>query len=493
MALDRNNIFFSELTVRDRISKAKIRLNKEFPFFSYMVESLQLIESKNVETIGIDVKGRCYYNPDFIAKLTDEEIVGVLCHEVHHPALRHFQRQGHRTILVNGGSLWNVAIDIADNYLLQQNNLTIPSCGIIPNKTSVDVFGITVQNIDKKSSEEMYEEILAGLEKNGAKRVKPRRGGENSGQQGQEGAGGQSGENEPGTDKKKGKGKGSEKSADQKDDDYTTEHGKAKSFDEHIQLTEDEKADAGKEGKEGAEKEGKGKGKDGDQSADSAGAGDSEGDSPDVDWQKIVAEAFNHAKMIGKAPAGFDRYFEELHSAKVNWRALLRKTIASFIPYDFTYRRPNKKYISQDIYMPTTYGETIRVLCSIDTSGSISQKDLTDYLSEMIGISKTFSNVEFRVLTHDTEVHDNIPIYNGHVNKIKQLKIHGGGGTSHVPLYEYIEKNKRQWNTTLLVSFTDGYSCYPERRPKIETIFVLSGGHCPKEQMPTWGKVVTIE
>jgi len=448
--IDKRNMFDSSLTTEDRISRSKIKLNKAFPFFAYIVEHLRFKENNSLPTIGVDIKGNCQYNKEFIDKLPEEELMGVLCHEVQHPALRHFQRQGHRTVLVNGGSLWNTAIDISNNYLLLQNNLQLPAKGLIPQGNSIAVYGVTVDNISDKGAEEIYEELLAGLEKNGAEKQETSGGGES----------------------------------------YETGDGEqAGSFDEHIESSEDggEESNGGGSGGEEKDDSETGKGK-------AEGEQGEEQDFPDVDWDKVVAEAFNHAKMIGKAPAGFERYFDELHKPKINWRTILRKTIASFLPYDYTYRRPNRRYVAHGIYMPSIYGESIRVICSIDTSGSISQNDLESYVSEMIGISKSYSNVEFHVLTHDTEVHDDIPIYNGHVNKIKQLKIHGGGGTSHLPLYERIEKNRRKYNTNLLISFTDGYSQFPDKRPKVETVFVLSGGHCPKEQMPDWSyRVVTLD
>ena len=455
--IDKTNIFFAELSTEDRLSKAKIKLNKSFPFFAYVVEHLRFKETDKVPTMGVDIKGNCYYNKAFVDKLPEPQLMGVLCHEVQHPALRHFQRQGHRNILVNGQSLWNVAIDIADNYLLIQNGLELPPEGIIPSGNSVQVFNVTVDNLDIKSAEEIYEELLAGLEKNGAKKVKGKdKGGKGQGQPGQGGG-------EPG-------------------DEYESD-GKAGSFDQHIM-----------DGVDG-EEEGKGTGKGGDKEGkEASGAGGEEEGMPKVDWDKVVAEAFNHAKMIGKSPAGFDRYFEELHAPKVNWRTLLRKTIASYLPYDYTYRRPNKKYACHDLYMPSIYGESVRVICSIDTSGSISQQDLEAYISEMIGISKSFSNVEFRVLTHDTEVHDDIPIYNGHVNKIKQLKIHGGGGTDSRPVYEHIKKNRYARETKLLICFTDGFTVWPEKQVRdLYTICCLSGGHCPKENVPSWIKTIVIE
>ena len=76
------------------------------------------------------------------------------------------------------------------------------------------------------------------------------------------------------------------------------------------------------------------------------------------------------------------------------------------------------------------------------------------------------------------------------------MKLHGGGGTSHIPLFEYIEKKRVSWDmdSTIVVSFTDGYSDFPEKRPLVDnTIFILSTNHCPIEDIPKWGQVVSLQ
>lgn len=437
-----SNIFDVVLSTEDKISKAKIKLHKETPFFSYLVEHLRFQESTKVPSMGVDAKGNCYYNKEFVDKLPDSQIKGVIAHEVLHPALRHIQRCNGRNIMVNGGSLWNIAIDIAANLLLVENGFDLPSEGLIPRNNQITVFNSTITDLDNKSAEEIYEELKAKLKQmveEGSAKVVP--------------SGFTQGDGKP-----------------------------AKGFDEHIQGEEEEEK---KEGQGKGDKEQQGKG--GNQPEES------DGQVPSIDWDKAVSEAYNHAKMIGKSPAGFERMFEELHKSKVNWRTILRRTVASMIPFDHTYRKPNKKYLSHDVYVPSLHGESIKVLVSIDTSGSIGQQELTDFMSEVIGISKSFSQVDFHVLTHDVDVHDDIPVYNGHINTLRNLKLHGGGGTSHIPLYEYIKKKKLSKQTKLLVSFTDGYSDYPERRPNVETIFILAGAHTNKENMPKWGKVICLE
>ena len=48
--IDKTNIFFAELSTEDRLSKAKIKLNKSFPFFAYVVEHLRFKETDKVPT-----------------------------------------------------------------------------------------------------------------------------------------------------------------------------------------------------------------------------------------------------------------------------------------------------------------------------------------------------------------------------------------------------------------------------------------------------------
>jgi len=436
------NIFEVNLSTRDRISKSKINIHRRTPFFSYLIEHLNFVKNNTVLTMGVDKKANCFYNSEFVDKLESNELDGLLAHEVMHLALNHPERGKGKEITINGDSLWNIAIDISVNHLLVENDFRLPKYGIIPKNGVVTVYGITVENIPDKSSEEIYEELKGQLKQL--------------------------------MQKQKGKGK-----KDNDDESSITVSGfdedEGKGFDQH---------EWNKNSGEGSQKTDKsGNSKESEISDKIQGK----------NWDKIIAEAYHHAKLIGKSPAGFEREFENLHKHKLNWRTILRRTVASKIPYDLTYRRPNKKYLWGDIYQPSFTGEKIKVVCSIDTSGSMSQDDLTDIVSELLGISRSFSQVEFRLLTHDVSVHDDIPITYNHEQKLKSIKLHGGGGTSHVPLYEYIKTKGIQRETKLLISFTDGYSEFPEKRPVVDTTFVLTGGHCSTSDMPSWGDIICLE
>ncbi|MHA1855006.1 MAG: VWA-like domain-containing protein, partial [Promethearchaeota archaeon] len=118
-----------------------------------------------------------------------------------------------------------------------------------------------------------------------------------------------------------------------------------------------------------------------------------------------------------------------------------------------------------------TIKENISVVIGIDTSGSIGQEELTEFLSEVVGIARTYNNIKMRLLTHDYEIQDDYEVRNGNIKKIMNLKIHGDGGTSHKCVYDYIKQKKI--DCRVLVLFTDGYSDLEEIKSDIKTIIVL--------------------
>ena len=471
-----------DLSAPDKISKSKITLNREQPFFAYLVEHLRIKPDTQGKlpcpTMGVDAKGNCIYSEKFVVALKQEELVGLLAHEVMHVANEHIPRRRERNLIVNGIMLWNICADLVVDQMLLSNGFTLPSLEghVYPQNNQAEIFDTVVENISEKSVEDIYEELQAQLKQ----MVQDGRAQEGQPQQGQ-GQGQGSSDSGDGESEEEGQDSGNQQQNQSRGKNYNTSGKTPSTLDEHME--------GGSAGDKAQDSKGDGKETDGNgMPKESQG-----GNMPDVDWKKIMAEAVNHAKMRGQIPLGAERMFADLHKHKINWRAYLRRVIASKIPFDVTYSRPNKKYQNQDIFMPSVIGESVKVICSIDTSGSISQQDLEDYISEMIGISRSFYHVDFFIMTHDHAVHDYEKIFNGNVQKIKQMKIHGGGGTSHLPVYEFIREKRLHRETKLLVSFTDGYSEYPERRPEVETIFVLSGGHCPAENMPKWGTTVCLD
>jgi predicted metal-dependent peptidase len=202
----------------------------------------------------------------------------------------------------------------------------------------------------------------------------------------------------------------------------------------------------------------------------------------DMDWKDLMAKAFALSKLKGDVPAGLDRSLDELLNPKVSWRALLRKYVTHMLPSDYTWTRPAKKSVACGFYLPSVKKEEIEVTVAIDTSGSIDQELLKEFLSEIIGISREFEQVKVRILTCDTQVYDDYTLTNGNIARLAQLKIKGGGGTDFRPVFNKLKDS----DTKALIYFTDGYGTFPDKPERFVTIWALS----EKTIKPPFGELV---
>lgn len=446
---------FTTLTPAEQLTKVKIQLMRSAPYFSYLLDYMKYIEDTKgfTQTLGVTKDGRIFYNPEFVAELAISNfntLIGVVLHEVMHLALEHHLRQKGRNIMVGQHSLWNIAIDISANLMILKNGYSLPKDAIYPdvNNDSVEILNTSIENLTDKSSEELYDELRQSLQEqmNNQK-------------------------SQSGDDDSDGSGQGYGTTVFDPDGEL----GDVPSFDDHLWGEEFDSNDPAKQGQgEGADSE----------------PTNFNDKLKNKSWSQIAAEAFAYAKNRGNVPAGMGRDFEEIHSTQVPWRTLLRKEISSVLPVDYTWNTPNKKHIWNGLYMPSLRKELVQVLIAIDTSGSMSKNELSIVVAEIKSLLRTFDNVEFRLITHDVEVHDDYALTNGNINKLNTIELHGGGGTSHEHLYNYI--SEKRYREKLLVSFTDGYSDIESVSIKKNTLFILVGSHKAKHFIEPYGRVVSI-
>ncbi len=393
------------LNAKERITKAKISLQKNYPFWAYLSLFLKFKEIEKgkmmCDTMGVNCEtGEIFYVKDFINELSDSELIGVIAHEINHIAFLTSLRLGSRD---RDG--WNCATDLAINSLLKLNGFILAKGGIIPDyNDEIDIGnGKKITKCSEKTAEEIYDLFPKICQKGKTYII---------------------GE---------GKGKGKEL---------------GDGFDEHIK---------GKDGKVLSPKE----------KAELI-----------EDWNGKLQEALTIAKMKGNIPKGIERLIGNLHQEKINWKTLLQRYITNQIPYNHTYSSPHKKSQSCGFYMPNTLKEKISIVIAIDVSGSIGQQELTDFLSEIIGMAKAFQDrIEMTLITHETDVNDVFLVRNGSIDEIKKLKIEGGGGTAHDKVFEHIQNKIR--DCKCVVFLTDGYSDLDGidfNKYSYNKIFVISKG-----------------
>lgn len=163
-------------------------------------------------------------------------------------------------------------------------------------------------------------------------------------------------------------------------------------------------------------------------------------------------------KLAGKGAGGQDGVFGDLMQPKLDWRKLLREFVTEYCAGrdESSWRKPNRRYLSQDIYMPTMVGTTItRLVVGIDTSGSIwGSPEMDQFAAELKRIVEDVNPKLIDVVYWDTQVAGHQTFEDGQF-AIQNLQPKGGGGTDGSVLFDYLRD--KQIRPDAIVQLTDGY------------------------------------
>ena len=207
-------------------------------------------------------------------------------------------------------------------------------------------------------------------------------------------------------------------------------------------------------------------------------------------WKNATAEAATYAKMRGNLPNGMENLIGNILDPKQNWKQILIKYVRNALPYDSTFSKPNKNFLAHGIIMPGQMRESIEIVVAIDTSGSVSDKEMSEFLGEMRGIAKVHRNVKMTVIQGDAEVEDVFDIHSRDIKKMLNFKRKGYGGTSHIPIFEYVKEKIPLCK--LLIAFTDGYSDIDRvTKPNYDVIWGLTSNGT--EEQIKWGRIVRMK
>lgn len=188
----------------------------------------------------------------------------------------------------------------------------------------------------------------------------------------------------------------------------------------------------------------------------------------------------------GNIPAGVKRLIQQLTEPKMNWRELLRMQLESTIKSDYTWLRSSRKGWHIDAVMPgmkTT--DAIDIAVAIDTSGSISEAQARDFLSEIKGIMESFDSYRIHVFTFDTETYNPQQYDSDNLEDISEYDIQGGGGTDFDAIFHYLKNAEIE--PKKLVVFTDGYPFGSWGDPNYcDTVWIIHGDRNPSPPFGTW-------
>lgn len=180
----------------------------------------------------------------------------------------------------------------------------------------------------------------------------------------------------------------------------------------------------------------------------------------------VESAAEETVKRRGTVPGAVEQMLKLLHEKRkpvIDWKTFLRRFVQnSYKEYvTTTRRRESRRY---DDNPGLRHEPEFTLMVGIDSSGSVSDSELKEFLQEIDNIHK--NKCEVRIVVCDTRIVQDFT-YKG---KKESIKIAGRGGTSFEPVLDLYEKSR---NNSCLVYFTDG-ECYVERRLKKPVLWVIS-------------------
>ena len=142
------------------------------------------------------------------------------------------------------------------------------------------------------------------------------------------------------------------------------------------------------------------------------------------------------------------------------------------------------------------------LVIAIDTSGSCSLDTVRKFMEETYSILSNHENffrkMNVYVIQCDSFIQDmaHITSEQDWQDYLKNLTIHGRGGTDFRPVFEYVEElraKKELKDLKGLLYFTDGDGIYPEIPTDYKTAFVFYKEKEQHQKVPAWAACLTLD
>lgn len=396
-----------EMTAEQKLTKVMLKLRGIRHYYSAIYESLIKVPM-GIDTIGVTTD-RLLYCPEFIEKTEFEELMFINLHEIAHVALMHVARRNGRDPM-----LWNTACDLYVNQLLvTEFNLKL---GVSTNinssiaiKAPSDCIYCASVDIEKDCVEQIYNDLYEQASKNGYNKSSSR----NS-------------ENSDEVFRFEYIGSKEKESWGERNSSY---------WSYRFSLTSKNNTDLVDDHADQAVKEQRSR--------------------------KIVSEAAVKADMMqagknyGSEPGYIERYSRTLLKSHIDWKRLLRRYITTAKSKDSSFSNPDRRMYYQKTIYPgvSSEGENLidGIKICIDTSGSISDNDLSRFFYQIKNLAYQFK-VNAEIIYWDSVVQGIGKL--DEPGKFKELKGFGGGGTNPSCVFEYFKANKIRPIVVLML--TDG-------------------------------------
>jgi predicted metal-dependent peptidase len=202
-----------------------------------------------------------------------------------------------------------------------------------------------------------------------------------------------------------------------------------------------------------------------------------------IQWQQRLAGAAQQAMQAGKLGGEMARMVDHLLQPQLPWRLLLARYMTATARDDFSYMRPSRR--EGDFILPSLRSHQLELVVALDTSGSIHDQEMGEFLAEVNAL-KGQMRARVTLLACDSKLAEEAPwVFESWDDFKLPEHITGGGGTSFIPVFEWIEKQAQ--DPDLLVYFTDAEGAFPAQEPTYPVLWLVKG----KRPIP-WGQRIQL-
>ena len=198
------------------------------------------------------------------------------------------------------------------------------------------------------------------------------------------------------------------------------------------------------------------------------------------------------SQSYGGGPMMAQRLMKLGRKSEIDWRTILQEFLQEEIN-DYSFSPPDRLFSDSDFFLPD-YNEKEevpgKVWFLIDTSGSMSDKEITAAFSEVKGAVDQFDGkLKGWLGFFDAAIIEPKPFES--VEDVLKIKPAGGGGTDFQIVFEYVHQHMQDNPPACIIIMTDGYAPFPKEHVAqgIPVLWLID--HSDVE--PPWGKVAHIK
>lgn len=387
--------------IETKIRESRSRLLDANPFFSLLLMYLKFVAVAGMKKISTN--GRCiYFSPEFIDKLYKDELDFILCHQIMHIVCGHIWRP-----FDLGGDNYHFACDVLINALLTESGFDeerYAHLGYIYR----EVPGLKA-DVKSMSVEEIYNELpysLYAFDEQTRSRFCP--------------------DNDSMWDKKDDGGEIGEIIIDLPKIEGIAQEARAESDDGQTLLKRQ--------------------------------------------WQSRIAAANiahssgDKSDGVGSVPDFIKRIIKKMRKPTLDWKKILDNFVQEAV-CDYSFSPPDRRFADTDFFLPDFNEREFvskEIFFMVDTSGSVTDEELTAVYSEISGAIEQFNGkLNGKIGFFDTEVKGLTPFES--VGDLMRIVPCGDGGTDFRAIFDYIRCHCAENMPACIVVFTDGDGPYPDK------------------------------